>query len=185
RYGAPDCTADTCEYFLSYRRLSDDVEFELSAETDGWVAIGFSSDRKMGGDDVMACVYHAGNVRVQHYQTVGQWVRELRQNPARDEEGMFADGRLTCRFRRPLSSRRQEDMVDLHLGWYFLFAWGPASHGMVTRHDIDSPPMTDFLVSIFRYVDVHIPSPNYQSDASPGCLLLIVAFAFYTLMGRP
>jgi hypothetical protein len=27
--------------------IGADVEFELSADTDGWVAVGFSSDKKM------------------------------------------------------------------------------------------------------------------------------------------
>lgn len=47
RYGKPGCNAETCDYFLSYRRIGADVEFELSADTDGWVAVGFSSDKKM------------------------------------------------------------------------------------------------------------------------------------------
>lgn len=47
RYGKPGCDAETCEYFLSYRRIGTDVEFEMSADTDGWVAVGFSSDKKM------------------------------------------------------------------------------------------------------------------------------------------
>lgn len=47
RYGKPGCNAETCDYFLSYRRIGADIEFELSAETDGWVAVGFSSDKKM------------------------------------------------------------------------------------------------------------------------------------------
>lgn len=47
RYGKPGCNAETCDYFLSYRMIGADVEFELSADTDGWVAVGFSSDKKM------------------------------------------------------------------------------------------------------------------------------------------
>lgn len=47
RYGKPGCDAESCDYFLSYRRIGTDVEFEMSADTDGWVAVGFSSDKKM------------------------------------------------------------------------------------------------------------------------------------------
>ena len=47
RYGKPGCDAETCDYFLSYRRIGTDVEYEMSADTDGWVAVGFSSDKKM------------------------------------------------------------------------------------------------------------------------------------------
>ncbi|XP_004915126.1 DOMON domain-containing protein FRRS1L isoform X1 [Xenopus tropicalis] len=127
RYGKPGCNAETCDYFLSYRRIGADVEFELSADTEGWVAVGFSSDKKMGGDDVMACVHDDnGRVRIQHFYNVGQWAKEIKRNPARDEEGVFENNRVTCRFKRPVYVPRDETIVDLHLSWYYLFAWGPA-----------------------------------------------------------
>lgn len=186
RYGKPGCDADTCDYFLSYRRIGADVEFELSADTDGWVAVGFSSDKLMGGDDVMACVHDDnGRVRIQHFYNVGQWAKEIKRNPARDEEGIFEDNRVTCRFKRPVYVPRDETIIDLHLSWYYLFAWGPAIQGSITRHDIDSPPVSEDVVSIYKYEDVFMPSAAFQTFSSPFCLLLIVALTFYILMGTP
>eukprot|EP00062_Callorhinchus_milii_P012426 gi/632959596/ref/XP_007895710.1/ PREDICTED: DOMON domain-containing protein FRRS1L [Callorhinchus milii] len=186
RYGKPGCDADTCDYFLSYRRIGADVEFELSADTDGWVAVGFSSDKMMGGDDVMACVHDDnGRVRIQHFYNVGQWAKEIKRNPARDEEGIFENNRVTCRFKRPVYVPRDETIIDLHLSWYYLFAWGPAIQGSITRHDIDSPPVSGDVVSIYKYEDVFMPSATYQTFSSPFCLLLIVALTFYILMGTP
>nr|XP_042698133.1 DOMON domain-containing protein FRRS1L isoform X2 [Chrysemys picta bellii] len=185
-YGKPGCNAETCDYFLSYRRIGADVEFELSADTDGWVAVGFSSDKKMGGDDVMACVHDDnGRVRIQHFYNVGQWAKEIQRNPARDEEGIFENNRVTCRFKRPVYVPRDETIVDLHLSWYYLFAWGPAIQGSITRHDIDSPPVSERVVSIYKYEDIFMPSAAYQTFSSPFCLLLIVALTFYLLMGTP
>ncbi|XP_074218065.1 DOMON domain-containing protein FRRS1L isoform X2 [Camelus bactrianus] len=186
RYGKPGCNAETCDYFLSYRMIGADVEFELSADTDGWVAVGFSSDKKMGGDDVMACVHDDnGRVRIQHFYNVGQWAKEIQRNPARDEEGVFENSRVTCRFKRPVNVPRDETIVDLHLSWYYLFAWGPAIQGSITRHDIDSPPTSERVVSIYKYEDIFMPSAAYQTFSSPFCLLLIVALTFYLLMGTP
>ncbi|XP_069769646.1 DOMON domain-containing protein FRRS1L [Narcine bancroftii] len=186
RYGKPGCDANTCDYFLSYRRIGADVEFELSADTDGWVAVGFSSDKLMGGDDVMACVHDDnGRVRIQHFYNVGQWAKEIKRNPARDEEGIFEDNRVTCRFKRPVYVPRDETIIDLHLSWYYLFAWGPAIQGSITRHDIDSPPVSEDVVSIYKYEDVFMPSAAFQTFSSPFCLLLIVALTFYILMGTP
>nr|XP_020660572.1 DOMON domain-containing protein FRRS1L [Pogona vitticeps] len=186
RYGKPGCNAETCDYFLSYRRIGADIEFELSAETDGWVAVGFSSDKKMGGDDVMACVHDDnGRVRIHHFYNVGQWAKEIQRNPARDEEGIFENNRVTCRFKRPVKVPRDETIVDLHLSWYYLFAWGPAIQGSITRHDIDSPPVSERVVSIYKYEDIFMPSAAYQTFSSPFCLLLIVALTFYLLMGTP
>ncbi|KAM3823156.1 DOMON domain-containing protein FRRS1L [Vipera latastei] len=140
RYGKPGCAADTCDYFLSYRRIGADIEFELSAEADGWVAVGFSSDKKMGGDDVMACVHDDnGRVRIHHFYNVGQWAKEIQRNPARDEEGIFENNRVTCRFKRPVKVPRDETIVDLHLSWYYLFAWGPAIQGSPSDSPMSSP----------------------------------------------
>ncbi|XP_053118953.1 DOMON domain-containing protein FRRS1L isoform X2 [Hemicordylus capensis] len=186
RYGKPGCNGETCDYFLSYRRIGADIEFELSAETDGWVAVGFSSDKKMGGDDVMACVHDDnGRVRIHHFYNVGQWAKEIHRNPARDEEGIYENNRVTCRFKRPVKVPRDETIVDLHLSWYYLFAWGPAIQGSITRHDIDSPPVSERVVSIYKYEDIFMPSAAYQTFSSPFCLLLIVALTFYLLMGTP
>jgi hypothetical protein len=55
RYGKPGCDAETCDYFMSYRRIGTDVEYEMSADTDGWVAVGFSSDKKMVRDRICVC----------------------------------------------------------------------------------------------------------------------------------
>ncbi|CAJ0930064.1 unnamed protein product [Ranitomeya imitator] len=186
-----------------------------------------------GGDDVMACVHDDnGRVRIQHFYNVGQWAKEIQRNPARDEEGVFENNRVTCRFKRPVYVPRDETIVDLHLSWYYLFAWGPAiqgyisvikmhfgknlpdgrfggrtahapailqdggaqgedgrtdigSPGSITRHDIDSPPVSEHVVSIYRYEDIFMPSAAYQTFSSPFCLLLIVALTFYLLMGTP
>lgn len=171
-----------------------------------------------GGDDVMGCVHDDnGRVRIHHFYNVGQWAKEIKRNPARDEEGIFENNRVTCRFKRPLYVPREETLVDLHLSWYYLFAWGPAIQGRwsristkyclwffffffgfnfyvlalpfltgsITRHDIDSPPVSDHMISIYKYEDIFMPSAAYQTFNSPICLLLIVALTFYLLMGTP
>ncbi|NXT04825.1 FRS1L protein, partial [Prunella fulvescens] len=155
------------------------VLFNLTEDT--WLGIQI-----FGGDDVMACVHDDnGRVRIQHFYNVGQWAKEIQRNPARDEEGVFENNRVTCRFKRPVYVPREETIVDLHLSWYYLFAWGPAIQGSITRHDIDSPPVSERVVSIYKYEDIFMPSAAYQTFSSPFCLLLIVALTFYLLMGTP
>lgn len=159
----------------------------------------------------MGCVHDDnGRVRIHHFYNVGQWAKEIKRNPARDEEGIFENNRVTCRFKRPLYVPREETLVDLHLSWYYLFAWGPAIQGKpssqkllavfavhfqkpsccfptgsITRHDIDSPPVSDRMISIYKYEDIFMPCTAYQTFSSPLCLLLIVALTFYLLMGTP
>lgn len=85
----------------------------------------------------MGCVHDDnGRVRIHHFYNVGQWAKEIKRNPARDEEGVFENNRVTCRFKRPLYVPREETLVDLHLSWYYLLAWGPAIQGTLTP----SPP---------------------------------------------
>uniref|UniRef100_A0A803JFR7 Zinc finger protein 830 n=1 Tax=Xenopus tropicalis TaxID=8364 RepID=A0A803JFR7_XENTR len=166
RYGKPGCNAETCDYFLSYRRIGADVEFELSADTEGWVAVGFSSDKKMGGDDVMACVHDDnGRVRIQHFYNVGQWAKEIKRNPARDEEGVFENNRVTCRFKRPVYVPRDETIVDLHLSWYYLFAWGPAIQGtekhtlqVVSPEENGEPILQDMALIVEQVTGVPLNS---------------------------
>ena len=57
--------------------------------------------------------------------------------------------------------------------------------GSITRHDIDAPPVSERMVSIYKYEDLFMPSTAYQTFNSPFCLLLIVALTFYLLMGTP
>ncbi len=57
--------------------------------------------------------------------------------------------------------------------------------GSITRHDIDSPPVSDRMISIYKYEDIFMPATAYQTFSSPFCLLLIVALTFYLLMGTP
>ncbi|KAL0171975.1 hypothetical protein M9458_032286, partial [Cirrhinus mrigala] len=52
-------------------------------------------------------------------------------------------------------------------------------------HDIDSPPVSDRMISIYKYEDIFMPATAYQTFSSPFCLLLIVALTFYLLMGTP
>jgi hypothetical protein len=42
---------------------------------------------------------------------------------------VFDNNRVTCRFKRPLYVPREETLVDLHLSWFYLLAWGPAIQG--------------------------------------------------------
>lgn len=59
------------------------------------------------------------------------------------------------------------------------------SPGSITRHDMDTPPVSDRMISIYKYEDIFMPATAYQTFSSPFCLLLIVALTFYLLMGSP
>ncbi|XP_066303058.1 putative ferric-chelate reductase 1 [Branchiostoma lanceolatum] len=155
RYGKKDCTAETCTYAMSYRIEGDNAIFELAADTDGWVAVGFSSDRMMNGDDVLACVNARKGRRVvyRHYYNNHHRPALQDNNPIIGNGAMVKDGRIYCRFTRPRKVDNDNYSVDLDATWFFLYAWGPASEGNMMRHTLESPPTSYRKVVITLKVD--------------------------------
>lgn len=41
------CSELACDLAVTWKDHGENVEFELTADTDGWVAVGFSEDKKM------------------------------------------------------------------------------------------------------------------------------------------
>lgn len=77
------CAGTDCNYMARWFREGDYLVFELSASTNGWVAMGLSSDAMMSGaafDDVIACQAEVGgavvNAKDMHNPT-GQRRNEL------------------------------------------------------------------------------------------------------------
>lgn len=115
----------------------------------------------------MGCVHDDnGRVRIHHFYNVGQWAKEIKRNPARDEEGIFENNRVTCRFKRPLYVPREETLVDLHLSWYYLFAWGPAIQGGSSVCTSTFPLFTKRF-RLHADLLLQAPSPDTTSTARP------------------
>ena len=43
----PGCSGDSCTVLVTWKDKNDVVSFELTGDTDGWVAVGFSTDNIM------------------------------------------------------------------------------------------------------------------------------------------
>ena len=46
-YRNPPKCSENCDIIVTWKKMDDVVEFELGALTSGWVAVGFSNDKKM------------------------------------------------------------------------------------------------------------------------------------------
>ncbi|XP_077978741.1 ferric-chelate reductase 1-like [Glandiceps talaboti] len=183
RYGDPKCTSGTCKYLVTYRSVGDSVEFELSAKTRGWAAIGFSSDRYMGGDDVYACVLTNGmskRIVVKRYLNHGNWPSQQAFNPVNDTEGRIHDGILSCRFRRPKRVAHDDTVTDLDNTWFYLYAWGPATSGSIGPHYMKTPPRSkiELTVSSINLRDDVGKSPR-QYSTSPCTVLLATLISIF------
>ena len=42
-----DCTEQTCDMMVTWKDRGEFVDFEITGDSDGWVAVGFSEDKKM------------------------------------------------------------------------------------------------------------------------------------------
>jgi len=57
-----DCSNSNCNFVVSWRDVGNDVEFEITsrvtAGTDKWIAIGFSSDKSMVEKNILISTYN-------------------------------------------------------------------------------------------------------------------------------
>nr|XP_006816501.1 PREDICTED: putative ferric-chelate reductase 1-like [Saccoglossus kowalevskii] len=183
RYPDPRCTAYTCDYLLTFRASGENVLFEISAKTEGWAAIGFSSDEYMGGDDVYACVVlntPEWKIVVKRYVNIQNWPKEQGVNPVNNTEGTVMDGRLSCRFSRPKRVLSDDSIVDLDNRWFFLHAWGPViSGGVIQAHTLKSPPRSEikFTVQSINFINaVGGSRPMYATSVHTVISMLAVIF---------
>ncbi|KAL4224717.1 DOMON domain-containing protein frrs1L [Mactra antiquata] len=156
--GQSECSAN-CTYLVSWSAVGDDdVEFSLAVKTDGslnyWVAIGFSDDRQMNNDSVVACIANNGEVAVKNTYNAPEYkynapVQEITETFGLSQTTQsLVDGILRCSFRRKknaaladaaLGRRRravdgEAEFFDLSSSWYLIVAHGPASQGNVMKH---------------------------------------------------
>ncbi|XP_060082500.1 uncharacterized protein LOC132561818 [Ylistrum balloti] len=150
RYGKSSCRHMECTYFVSYR-VDDNVNrrtihLEISGKAQGWLAIGFSSDNKMGGADIIACVrkdvtsseFRVGAFSTAYYHDTPTEKASF-SNLTRYEE---VDGYFYCYIQVPFK-QRPGNYVDLSNDWYQLYAWGNIfTGGKMERHI--HPPLTSF-----------------------------------------
>ncbi|XP_033762471.1 uncharacterized protein LOC117343986 [Pecten maximus] len=142
RYGESSCQHMECTYFVSYR--VDDIvnrrtiHLEVSGKAQGWLAMGFSSDNKMGGADIIACIrkdvasseFRAAAFSTSYYHDTPT-EKESFSNLTRFEE---VDGYFYCYIQVPFK-QRSGNYVDLSNDWYQLYAWGNVgTGGKMERH---------------------------------------------------
>ncbi|CAC5365646.1 unnamed protein product [Mytilus coruscus] len=156
RNGVKNCQHFECEYFLSYwmDKQKAVVDFELSGKSDGWLAVGFSSDRKMGGDAIFGCIYQYSRtmpIRAASFEDPHPHVRpEEKQNFA-IKHSESKNGYIYCRFIVPV--KRRDSGVDLTNEWVQFYARGNVSGGLMEKHH-ERPLMSERLISIVETVNV-------------------------------
>ncbi|XP_076461746.1 DOMON domain-containing protein FRRS1L-like [Babylonia areolata] len=155
RYGREGCGHLSCDYMLSYVVNNTDVDLQMSARGTGWVAVGFSSDKFMGGgDDVIVCKRErkpsSRVVSLSLGNTVKHTRPQVKTNRLTLLEGLLQDGHIYCRLTRPLEfpKRLADSDLDLFNDWHQLYAYGDIDGTL--RHFLwrlsDLPPFFCFLL---------------------------------------
>ncbi|XP_045169693.2 uncharacterized protein LOC123532347 [Mercenaria mercenaria] len=156
RNGEEGCDHFDCTYFLSYKTTDKLVDIELSAKTNGWVAVGFSSDTKMGGDEVIACrktredTVESGSYKNQYSHQDPKVISG--DNVVTLKSFQVKDGYIYCHVSRPLTVRMSVHQ-DLSNDWYQLYAYGPvSSSGELEKHYVT--PLVSRKISVFRKMNI-------------------------------
>ncbi|XP_013403700.1 putative ferric-chelate reductase 1 homolog [Lingula anatina] len=106
-----------------------------------YVAVGFSNDKQMGDDSVIACIYDEdkGTTAVHQYYnsedplTSGQ----IGSSGLVKEGATYANSTIWCRFTRTITSSDAKMMKPLNNEYHILFAKGPVASGAVGKHGFD------------------------------------------------
>uniref|UniRef100_A0A8C8CQH4 Ferric-chelate reductase 1 n=1 Tax=Oncorhynchus tshawytscha TaxID=74940 RepID=A0A8C8CQH4_ONCTS len=143
---SPDC------YFLSAMTSPGDtaVQLEMTGPSDGYIAIGFSDDQRMGNDDIYICGRDSGGlIRLQHAFSTGRKIPDiLPLGNVSDVTSSVNNSIISCSFttRNPISTQRSGGSSSLY---YLMIVHGPSNNGIIgvhtgtfisdTKVDISSP----------------------------------------------
>lgn len=182
----PSCSEAACDIVVTWKRLNDRaVEFEMSADTDGWVALGLSDDKFMGDDDVMECMWNKSAVLVRVSRNDG---KDTVKPSARAQTQLsridwsHSKGRIGCQFVRTLPFRARSDRnsdnnaLSKFADHYLLLAKGSvAEDGGKERHSLEPgkyPYVSPSVVDLKDKDDITYTA-RYPLVKAHGCLMLI------------
>uniref|UniRef100_A0A4W5JGF0 Zgc:163022 n=1 Tax=Hucho hucho TaxID=62062 RepID=A0A4W5JGF0_9TELE len=128
---SPDC------YVLSAMTSPGDtaVQLEMTGPSDGYIAIGFSDDRRMGNDDIYICGRDSGGlIQLQHAFSTGKKTPEiLPLGNVSDVKSSVNNSIISCSFTtmNPISTQRSGGSSSLY---YLMIVHGPSNNGIIDFH---------------------------------------------------
>jgi len=171
-----------CDAYVTWKDKKDSIDFELSGDSHGWVALGFSYDKLMGHDSVVECVWssesHTVQVR-QSYNLNGDKTNRVIEGTRglSDMQGFLSNGHIKCRFsRRKRIPNMEKTMFDLSESFHLLIAKGDVNvTGGKLRHNLEPykfPLVSPVKVDFSQNVDIS-GRARYALVKAHGCLMII------------
>ncbi|KAL4235511.1 DOMON domain-containing protein frrs1L [Mactra antiquata] len=185
-------TRTDCDYMVTWRDLGNEVQFEIFGKPDpsyrdaAWVAVGFSTDTKMGDDSVTECVYSNGQFAAFNSYNPGYSNRRLPTQFGLSRVAGSYDGSVfACSFTRQKIVPQIPEMFDLNQNWHLMYANGrvlqvPAWQ-LYMHSTVDLPPATAARVDFQSYAIIGSTAKNKLVKAH-GCLM-IIAWVLFTGIG--
>ncbi|XP_060071565.1 ferric-chelate reductase 1-like [Ylistrum balloti] len=152
----PDCTAG-----VTFSTDQDNVTFQMWANAEHYVSIGFSGDMTMGEDETITCVYDGNTVSFQHgYNPSRHNDRQYKMDLLSEMASTYVDGMMTCSFRRPYAMNvSAEDgtviTFDLHDSYHLMVAWGDVFEGTDVMAKHNQLPVTSSQQIQFNSYDIY------------------------------
>ncbi|XP_025095425.1 putative ferric-chelate reductase 1 isoform X2 [Pomacea canaliculata] len=189
------CINSGCEAAATFWLDGDRFQFFLTAKDASYVAVGFSTDKMMGGDETVSCT--AGDIlSVQHGYNNGHENQRLIQSQLLDLKVSRVNKQISCSFVRPIvtvvsiinqsasSLQTINKTFDLKEDYYMMIAWGHVKKGsdVIAKHQT-LPPVTDGKVkfgehtvyrgsSLSSYARVHVAMMSLVWVLLAGLLLV-------------
>ncbi|XP_059176713.1 putative ferric-chelate reductase 1 [Physella acuta] len=183
------CTGNTCKFIVSWKEDGTDVVYNFTAAvefSDGsYVALGFSSDSKMGGDSVMGCAFGTNGTVVSFTaENVGKISSTFADGNVQLVSKSYNNGVLKCSLRRPINIGGSDKLFNVSQPWTLLFARGRAfvATGVsLTNHLSENYVSEAAVTSKFR------GNVNVQGEGNPmykahGCLM-VAAWLIFSSIG--
>ncbi|XP_063422328.1 putative ferric-chelate reductase 1 homolog isoform X2 [Mytilus trossulus] len=147
---------------------------------DQYIAVGFSSDKKMGDDSVTECVMTNGNTfSVVNSFNVDDDDNEMTTAPATGLSaisGTYTNGILDCSFQRA-NTTADPQITSLLTDWYLFWAIGRMKHS--EKHEHEDWGISSKVVDLQTYEDVgELGKPKVKAH---GCLTIIAWVGFCSI----
>ncbi|XP_070553301.1 DOMON domain-containing protein FRRS1L-like [Ptychodera flava] len=163
-----DPSADTCDFFLSYKENGGNVDFEIVGEptnAEGWIAVAFSYDKKMGNDSGVMCVNDGSSTSIKTFYNEGQVNRPGNTVGLSGMSSATNDGILSCSFSRSKSMSNNPEFFDLAMDFFLLMGTGPCTGGTCTEHET-LPKASLMKVDFDSTDDINAGDPDHSSHES-------------------
>ncbi|XP_046651670.1 putative ferric-chelate reductase 1 homolog [Daphnia pulicaria] len=144
----------TCTMMTTYQTLNDDyLQLEIYGQITGdeYVAIGFSTDRKMGDDSVVECVNNRNTLTAYPSFNTPDKINariESQQLPGFNlTSSAFIDGFIHCKFQYPIRYTVNGIDFDLSQPYYLLMASGPTGDYNIQEHSTEESSSSSLTIT--------------------------------------